>query len=300
MNTEIKISAVVIAYHGIDFIPDCLESLTADLAPYPHEIIVVDNHSTDGTVEYIEQHYPEIRLVKNSRNAGFARAINQGIEATRHELLWLLNQDIRIRRGCLAALLKCRLTIDRPGVIGPRLVGFDGTLQKVCRRFPRYHHLLFELTGLAYLFPRSGLFNGWKMGEFDHAVSRAVEQPMGAAMLVSRECIDDIGMLDESFGIFFNDVDFCLRLSRAGYTNYYCADAVIEHYVGGSVSRHKPKMVWLSHYSMYRYFLKQEKRREAALITRLIRLPLPHLAGLFLLLAAVPRSLYHLLKRLFH
>lgn len=298
MSDPATISAVIISYNGIDFIADCLTTLSSDLAGYDHEIIVVDNHSTDGSLEIIEKICPPASLIRNDRNLGFAKAVNQGIMAARNEFLWLLNQDIRIRPGCLEALLKCYREIDRPGMIGPCLVGFDGSLQKFCRRFPDYHHLLFELTGLAYLFPRSGLFNGWKMGDFDHTYSRAVEQPMGAAMLVARRAVEEVGMLDESFGIFFNDVDFCRRLHRAGYTNYYCTEAVVEHYGGGSVSRHKPKMVWLSHCSMFRYYLKQEKISEAPVPVKIIRRPLPYLAGLLLMLAALPRSLYHLVRRI--
>jgi len=291
------ISAVIVSYNGMDFVPDCLATLKADLSGYDHEIIVVDNHSTDGTVKYIIDHHPDVRLIINPRNEGFARAVNQGIQAAKYALLWLLNQDLRIRPGCLTALLECHQRLGRPGVIGPKLVGFDGKLQKFCRRFPRYHHLLFELTGLAYLFPHSGLFNGWKMGEFDHLSSRPVEQPMGAAMLISRSCVDDVGPLDESFGIFFNDVDFCLRLDRAGYTNYYCAEAVVEHYGGGSVSRRKAKMVWLSHGSMFRYFLKQEQTHGGPWAVKAIRRPLPYIAGFLLMAAAIPRSLYHLVRK---
>jgi GT2 family glycosyltransferase len=298
VSDKASISAVVISYNGIDFIADCINSLKAELAGYTGEIIIIDNNSTDGSLEYIEKHHPDVRLIKNKRNLGFARAVNQGIEAARYEFLWLLNQDLRIRPECLKILLECYHTLDRPGMIGPRLVGFDGQIQRFCRRFPRYQYLIFELTGLAYLFPRSRRFNGWKMGEFDHTFSRPAEQPMGAAMLVARKTIDDIGMLDESFGIFFNDVDFCYRMSRAGYTNFYCAEAVIEHYGGGSVSRHKPKMVWLSHYSMFRYYLKQEKMQQNSLMMKIIRRPLPYLAGLLLLLAAAPRSIYHLLRKI--
>ena len=293
-----RISAVVISYHGIGFIEDCLATLTAELSNYPHEIIVVDNGSVDGTIEYIESDHPDITLIKNGRNLGFARAVNQGMAAASLDFLWILNQDIRIRPGCLKALLACYDALDAPGMIGPRFVGFDGRLQKLSRRFPTYHHLLCELTGMAYLFPRTRAFNGWKMGDFDHTTSRPIEQPMGAAILVARDRIERIGDFDESFGIFFNDVDFCYRLQQAGYVNYYCADAVIEHFVGGSVSRHKPKMVWLSHVSMFRYFLKREKHRPGSTAIRLLRRPLPYLAGLLLIIAAVPRSLYHLLKKL--
>jgi len=290
---RLSVSAIVISYNGARFIADCLTTLKADLAGHPHEIIVVDNHSTDGAIEHIAQHHPDVILIRNDINLGFARAVNQGIKAAQHEYLWILNQDIRIRSGCLAALLACAAKLDRPGVIGPRYVGFDGRPQCPCRRFPRYHHLLFELTGLAYLFPRSRLFNGRKMGEFDHAVSAPVDQPMGAAMLVSRSAIADVGPMDESFGIFFNDVDFCRRLQEAGYGNYYCVDGVIEHYVGGSVSRRKARMVWLSHIAMFRYLKKWERRRQANGLVRMLCAPLPYIAGFFLILAAIPRSIYH-------
>lgn len=287
------VSAIVISYNGLRFIPDCLSTLKADLGDRPHEIIIVDNHSTDGALEYIERHHPDVILIKNDRNLGFAKAVNQGIDAARHEYLWILNQDIRIRAGCLDALMACAAKLPRPGVIGPTFVGFDGRLQSSCRRFPRYHHLFFELTGLAYLFPRSRLFNGWKMGDFDHTVSAAVEQPMGAAMLISHSAISEIGMMDESFGIFFNDVDFCRRLQEAGYVNYYCVDGVIEHYAGGSISRRKASMVWRSHISMYRYLKKWENRRQGSRPIRLLRAPMPYLAGLLLILTAIPRSIYH-------
>lgn len=290
---RLSVSAIVISYNGARFIADCLATLKADLAGHRHEIIIVDNHSTDGAIEYIAQHHPDVILIRNDINLGFARAVNQGIEAAHHEYLWILNQDIRIHPGCLAALLACAAKLDRPGVIGPRYVGFDGRPQYACRRFPRYHHLLFELTGLAYLFPRSRLLNGWKMGDFDHAISTPVDQPMGAAMLVPRSAIADVGPMDESFGIFFNDVDFCRRLQEAGYVNYYCVDGVIEHYVGGSVSRRKARMVWLSHIAMFRYLKKWERRRPANGLVRMLCAPLPYIAGFLLILAAIPRSIYH-------
>jgi len=298
MNEKPSISAVIISYHGMDFIPDCIASLKLELKEYEHQIIVIDNNSTDGSVEFIEKNHPDIKLVKNERNLGFARAVNQGIEAAGNDILWLLNQDLRFRPGCLDALMACYRRLEKPGVIGPKLVGFDGRLQKFCRRFPAYHHLFFELTGLARIFNRSRFFNGWKMGDFDHLSSREVDQPMGAAMLVGRQAAEEIGGLDESFGIFFNDVDFCRRLSDAGYTNFYCAGAVVEHYGGGSVSRQKAKMVWLSHYSMFRYFRKWEKSRSRSPLSAAVSWIRPGLAGLFLLASAVPRSAWHTLRKI--
>lgn len=292
-----SISAVVISYNGLRFIADCLSTLTAELSRYDHEVIIVDNNSADGTREFIESNYPRATLIRNTANLGFARAINQGIKASSGEFLWLLNQDIRITPGCLSHLLSCAQTLSRPGVIGPRLIGFDGKLQKFCRRFPNYRHLIFELSGLAYIFPHSAFFNDWKMGKFDHLSSRPVAQPMGAAMLIPRTSVDAVGLMDETFGIFFNDVDLCYRLEAAGYVNYYCAEAVIEHFAGGSVSRQKSKMVWLSHWGMMKYFFKRESERNSAAL-RIVRLPLQVIAGVLLILAAIPRSAYYLVRKI--
>lgn len=293
-----SISAVVISYRGMEFIPDCLRTLSDELDQFDHEIIVVDNGSDDGTIRFIETDYPDLNLIKNESNLGFAQAVNQGIQMARGDYLWILNQDIRIRSGCLKTLLECHISLDKVGVIGPRFVGFDGQLQKCCRRFPRYHHLIGELTGLNLLLKKSSFFNGWKMGDFDHLSSRAVEQPMGAAMLLTRQIIDDIGLMDEKFGMFFNDVDYCHRIVKSGWTNFYCHDAVIEHYLGGSSSRSKPKMIWLAHLGMYRYYCKYEKSRNLSGALRLIRWPLPHLVGVLLFLAAIPRWLYHLSRKI--
>ena len=293
------VSAIIISYNGIGFIPACLLTLRADLAGHDYEIIVIDNHSRDGTIEYVQKEYPDVTVIANPQNFGFAKAVNQGISVSKKEYLWIVNQDVRIRQGCINALLACSRVIEKPGVIGPKFVGFDGRLQRSCRRFPRYRHMVFELTGLAYLLPRSGIFNSWKMGDFNHQFSRSVEQPMGAAMLISKNCINAVGPMDESFGIFLNDVDFCQRVRNAGYTNYYCAEAVIEHYSGASVEQARPKMVWQWHISMFRYFLKQEKTRPGGSI-RWWGLMMACLMGFVLIAVAIPRSIFHCVKQFFY
>jgi N-acetylglucosaminyl-diphospho-decaprenol L-rhamnosyltransferase len=295
MSDHPSISAIVISFEGMQFIADCLRTLTTELERYEHEIIVVDNHSTDGTIAFIKQNHPAVVLIENSRNEGFARAVNQGLRAARCDYIWLLNQDIRIRAGCLHDLLACLNEIPRPGVVGPRFVGFDGALQQSCRRLPTPLTPLMEISGLSRLFPRSGFFNGWKMGDFDHEHSIEAEQPMGSAWLFERRLIAEIGNLDERFAIFMNDVDFCARLIDRGYTNFYCAEAVIEHFVGGSVKPRKARMVWESHTDMFAYLWKRE--RQKSLARQMWSIPFVLLDAVLLILAAVPRSLYHLLRK---
>jgi GT2 family glycosyltransferase len=278
-----KVSAILIVWNGMQFLPDCMRTLLADLQSIEHEIIAVDNGSTDGSADFITNEYPTVKLTRNSSNLGFAKAVNQGIEMSTGENLLLLNQDIRIRPGAVSALLK-RLEADsKIGLIGPRFVGFDGVTQHSARSFPGIRHVWYKFFLLSELFPNHHEFGSWKMGWFDHESEREVDQPMGAAMLIRRDLIERVGKFDEQFPIFFNDVDFCRRVKDAGYKLLYYPGAVIEHYVGGSTRRYPVRMKWESHRSMYRYLSKY-----CPFYLR----PALWLTGLILLLGVIPALLF--------
>jgi GT2 family glycosyltransferase len=285
-----KVSVVIISFNGIEFIDGCVASVLKSIEGVSGEVIIVDNGSVDGTVELIKKKYPSVRWIQNEKNLGFARAVNQGLGRAAGEFILLLNQDTRIR-GRAIPLMMARLKKDKQvGLIGPKFVGFDGRLQQSCRAFPRYRDLFYEMTGLSYLFPRSKIFSQWKMGWFDHQSERAVDQPMGAAIMIKREALQRIGLMDESFGMFFNDVDFCRRIISAGFTNLYYPEAVVEHFVGGSTRRVKPKMIIESHRSMYRYFRKYNRG--------IWSLPGLYFWGMMLYLSAIVRAgFYRLLHR---
>lgn len=254
-----RFTTVIVSYNGREFIEDCLASVRQSLQGESSEVIVVDNGSTDGTREHIEAHFPDVILISNAGNRGFAAAVNQGIAKSRGEYILILNQDTRIRDRAIVKLAGRMERDGRIGTIGPKMVGFDGKPQASCREFLRYRHLLFEYTGLAFLFAGSRLFGSWRMGWFDHQSEREVDQPMGAALLVSREVIAKVGHFDEQFRIFFNDVDFCRRVVEAGYKNLFYPEAVVEHYYGGSVRKNRPAMILESHRAM-RLYLKKYSR----------------------------------------
>lgn len=286
-DTRIVVSAIVISYHGRKFLEDCLTTLIADLGDIQHEIIVVDNGSTDGSIEIVRAVAPQARLIEHGCNLGFAKAVNAGIAEARGRYLWILNQDIRVRRGCLKALLD-RLALDEHiGMIGPKFVGFDGVLQYSARAFPKYRYVIYKALLLDRFSPGSREFGGWKMTWFDHESEMAVEQPMGSAMLIPRRVIEQVGMLDESFPIFFNDVDLCRRMHDAGFTLLYYPEAVIEHFVGGSTRRRPVRMVVESHRSLYRYLNKHARAREY---------PLLWLCGILLILGTLPRLAWAAIK----
>jgi len=260
MKTETTIiSVIVISFNGRDFIENCVSSVIDSLEGNPYELIIIDNASEDGTVEVIKSLFPQVNLIQNEANYGFAKAVNQGLSEARGEYVLILNQDTKIVDRAIVKLAE-RIKQDATiGTIGPRFVGFDGKLQRCGRAFPKYRDLLWEFTGLSRLFPESRIFSRWKMGWFDHLTEKEIDQPMGAALMVSGRALNEVGNFDETFGIFFNDVDFCRRIKENGFKNLYYPEAVIMHYVGGSTEKRKPEMILESHRAMYRYFKKYNR-----------------------------------------
>ncbi|UCC44580.1 MAG: glycosyltransferase family 2 protein [Candidatus Zixiibacteriota bacterium] len=288
MNAESPvISTVVIAYNGMAFLPECLGSLVADLKEIPHEIIVVDNDSADGSPDYIRKTFAQVKLIRNDDNLGFARAANIGIRASKGEYVYLLNQDLRFQNGTARCLLERIMADDSIGMIGPGYTDFDGNLQFSARSFPRYRHIIYSALLLDRMFPRHREFGSWRMGWFDHRTEMFVDQPMGAVMLLPRKVIDEIGYLDENFPLFGNDVDYCRRLWTAGYKCLYYPEVLVKHHLGGSTVKQPFRQVIESHLSIYRYLRKY---------SRWWGRPMLWLCGLLLLVGVLPRLLAALLK----
>ena len=259
---DITISAVVIAWNGMKFLPDCLRTLTEDLKDLDHEIIVIDNGSEDGSPEFVADYYPDIKLIANESNRGFAHAVNQGFLEGEGEYYYILNQDLRFKQGTAKKLLE-RISQDESiGFIGPKFIYFDGPTQNSVRQFPTYKHVMYRALLLDRLFPKHPEFAGYRMKHFDHETEAFVDQPMGAVMMIPRRVVDDIGLMDENFPILFNDVDYCRRIHEAGYKCLYYPEAVVEHYVGASTSTMPVKIRYISHTSMFRYLKKYATPRE--------------------------------------
>ena len=257
-----EISAVVILFHGRKFVEDLFRTLIENLSFTSFELIVVDNGSTDGSVEFVRVHYPDAILIENGANLGFARAVNIGMARATGEYLYILNQDLRFRPGATETLLNRLKQEPGLGMIGPGYVNFDGRPQKSARGFPGYRHVFYRALLLDRLFPHNREFSKWRMGWFDHKEEMYVDQPMGAVMLLPRAVVDEVGPMDESFPILFNDVDWCRRLDLAGYRRLYYPPATVEHYVGASTSLRPYRMKWISHTSMYRYLKKYARKHE--------------------------------------
>ena len=259
------LAVILVTYNSAAHILACLQSLQPAAADAALQVIVVDNASGDSTLALLQEFsqenppFAEFRIITNSENRGFTAAVNQGLALADAALVLFLNPDTVLPEGGLVQLRQILLAHPEAGVVAPQLRYPDGRIQPSCRRFPRHAHIIFSLLGLAHLFPKSRLFNGWKMGDFDHRRDAWVEQPQGAFLLARREVVDAVGPWDEGFPMFFSDVDWCQRVHAAGYRIRFTAAVQVVHRQGHSVLRHRPRMIVYSHRSFIRYFWRHHR-----------------------------------------
>jgi GT2 family glycosyltransferase len=285
------LSIIIITWNSEEFIEKCLKSIFDTKGSIDLEVIVVDNASQDGTTKIIEKFKPEVRLISNQQNLGYANANNQGIEISKGDYVFLLNPDVELKENCIRFMLDFMENHKDIDALGPQLLNPDGSIQPSCRDFPDFSILLWEFSGLSFLFPKNRILGRWRMGYFDFQSSREVDQPMGSCLLLRRKVFQEIGVFDEQFPIFFNDVDLCYRIKKSGGKLYFFPEAKALHYKGSSTRQAKPEMIFSSHLSFYR-FLSKYKNGDLNQI-------LLYLSGIFLFVTALLRIILYFLKKAF-
>ncbi len=232
----IDLTVVVVNYNVRDLLRDCLRSLQASRCRFRFEVIVVDNCSTDGSAGMVRTEFPNVRLIESPRNDGFAAANNRGIRAApSSRYVMLLNPDTVVPPDGLERLMEFMDAHPEAGVVGPKLVKGDGSLDLACRRsFPNPRIAFYHAFGLDKLFPRSREFAQYNLTYLDEDELTELDCVVGAAMLVRREAIDQAGLLDESFFMYGEDLDWAYRIRERGWKVFYNPGVVITHYKGQS------------------------------------------------------------------
>jgi N-acetylglucosaminyl-diphospho-decaprenol L-rhamnosyltransferase len=256
------LSIVIVNWNVHDLLRRCLGSVVSGQWSVVSEIIVVDNASTDGSVEMLRNEFPQVTLIVNASNRGFAAANNQGIAAAQGRYVLLLNPDTEVLGSALITLIRYLEAHPSVGLIGPQLLYPDGRVQSSRRRFPTLATLFLESTWLASLAPRSLLRRYYFLDQPDDA-TLDVDWIMGAAMLIRREVIEQAGGMDAGFFMYSEELDWCRRIKAAGWRVVYCPAARVIHHEGKSSEQAVPDRHVNFQRSKIRYALKYHGSRVA-------------------------------------
>lgn len=256
----IDISVVIVSWNTRDLLERCLHSITAEAtrARLRVEIAVVDNASSDGTVETVRQRFPEVALTALPANIGFAAANNLAMRGTRGTAVLLLNPDTELLVGALQALWLALQSMPHVGVVGPVLLNADGSLQSAGYRFPGLAQVALDFFPLH---PRlaGSRFNG-RFSPGDGLSPFAIDHPLGACMLVRRTAIEQVGLLDEGYFMYSEEIDWCRRFKQQGWTILTAPDARVIHHGGQSTQQASNQMFVQLHRSRARYFARHNGR----------------------------------------
>ena len=252
------ISVIVVNWNAGSVLEECLRTIIRELETLSGECLVVDNGSQADDVQGLQQQFPQIVLLANPRNLGFARAVNQGIRRSQGRYLMLLNPDAALTHGSLRHLISCLDTQADIGVIGPRIMNEDGTIQGSARTFPGVFTAFFGRTSfLTRHFPNNPL-----SGRQVQALNAQIEglQPVdwvsGACMLIRRQAIEEVGELDEQFFLYWEDADLCWRMHKQGWRVVYDPQVYVSHLVGASSKQAPFRSLIAFHQSAYRLYRK--------------------------------------------
>jgi GT2 family glycosyltransferase len=254
-------SAVIVTYNALPWVEQCLQSVREV------ETIVVDNGSTDGTVDVVRELFPDARVLERE-NRGLAAGWNEGLAVTSGRYVLILNADAWLTEGSLERLVAFAEEHPEAAIVGPRLSNPDGSLQRSVRGFPTLWRLATEYLFLRKLAPRSRLLNAFYAGGFAHDRVLEAEVVMGACMLARRDAVEAAGPLDEDFFLFSEETDWCYRFARAGWKVLFFPGAECVHVGGAS---HGGRLFRENVRGHLRFFAKHHGARSAERARRLLR-----------------------------
>ncbi len=268
-----KLSVIIVSYNVKHFLEQCLHSVRAAIPGIEAEIFVVDNSSVDGSVKMVKEKFPEVVCISNTDNPGFAKANNQAIRQSKGEYVLVLNPDTIVETDTFVKIITFMDSHADAGGLGVKMV--DGTgrfLPESKRGLPTPGVAFCKVFGLSRLFPKSKTFNTYHLGYLDKDKIHQVEILAGAFMMMRMSVLDKVGLLDESFFMYGEDIDLSYRIIKAGYHNYYFPDTRIIHYKGESTKKGSLNYVFVFYNAMIIFARKHYSAKNARLFSLLINI----------------------------
>jgi GT2 family glycosyltransferase len=270
----LDLSVVILNWNTRTLLEKCLRSVVCQSAGIRLEVLVVDNASEDGSREMVQSLFPHVNLIVNSTNTGFGAGNNVALPHATGRYILFLNSDTAVTEGALPAMVAHADSAPDIGILGPKLLNGDGSLQYSCRRYPNLGAGFFRSTLLGRLFPQNRFTSDYLMTDWDHASARDVDWVSGAAIMIRRSLVDQIGCFDEDFYMYCEDVDLCWRANHTPLTGpnpatdpltaegprhwrvVYYSDATIYHLIGKSSDQAPTRMTYEFHRSQHLFYKK--------------------------------------------
>lgn len=283
-------SIIIVSYNVRCFLEQCLHTVRRAGVGLQVEVIVVDNGSTDGSMSYLKPLFPEVHFMEAGRNGGFAKACNRGYRQATGSYVLFLNPDVLLGEETLHTALDFLVRHPEAGAVGVKMIDGSGSFLKESKRgFPAPLAALYKLCGLAALFPCSPRFSRYYLGHLDKHQNHSVDVLAGAFMMLPRTVLEQVGLFDEAFFMYGEDIDLSYRIKKRGYRNYYLAETTIIHFKGESTRRASPKYIRLFYAAMRIFVRKHYKGAAAGLFVLLMQAGIA-LHGFFALLVTLANN----------
>ena len=255
-----NLSNIIVNYNNSDVLIDCIESINKTIDGINFETIVIDNSANDDGIGTIKEKFPKVKFIQNKSNVGFARANNQAVKISKGDVLFFLNPDIVLTEGAFNKMISYLNSYQKIGVLGPKILNMDGTLQYSCRSFPGVWTGLFNRYSLiSKFFPNNPYTARYLLTDFDHNEIKEVDWLSGSCLMIPRKVFLRVGMFDENYFLFNEDVDLCKSLKKYGYKVLYYPYAKVNHRITSSNRKVDSVIIVKRHLGMSYYFKKHHK-----------------------------------------
>lgn len=287
-----KLSIIIVNYNVCHFLEQALRSVFRSIEGINAEVFVVDNNSVDKSVEMIRDKFPEVILIENKKNTGFSKANNQAIKLAKGEYILLLNPDTVVEEDTFRKCISFMETHPDAGCLGVKMLDGKGKfLPESKRGLPSPWVAFYKIFGLARLFPKSKKFGRYHLGYLDKDETHSVEILSGAFMFLRKTAVDKIGLLDEDYFMYGEDIDYSYRIIKAGFKNYYLADTRIIHYKGESTKKTSINYVFIFYKAMIIFAKKHFSNKNAWIFGSLINFAIYIRAAIALSIQAIKQLL---------
>lgn len=268
----VKLAVIIVNYNVKYFLKQCLESVMNSDCLETLEVFVVDNNSKDGSIEMVKESFPTVKCIANKDNVGFSTANNQAIKESFSEYVVLLNPDTLVKSTTFSKVIEFMDNTPEAGGLGVKMIDGNGNfLPESKRGLPTPEVAFYKIFGLSRLFPKSKKYGRYHLGYLSNDENHKVDVLSGAFMMMRKETLDKVGLLDEDFFMYGEDIDLSYRITQGGYKNYYFADTTIVHYKGESTKKSSVNYVFVFYKAMAIFAKKHFETSKASLFSKLIK-----------------------------